>query len=245
MTATTTAPTVTKRDTNTARKSVPLGATPRVSLLPPELGERNKALGKQRNIRLVMVAVILLTVAAIGGAWYYAFSAGQAFVQEKQRTADLLLEQQKYADVQQAVNAVAMGEAALTVGGSTEIDWQDYLGRVQASLPAGVVLNTFTVDASTATEAYAQSEVPLQGARIATLQFTATSPALPEIPDWLNRLRELPGFVDANPGSVSLADEGAYTASITMHIDAQAYSYRFIEKPADPEAATTEEGDAK
>ena len=231
MTATTTAPAVTKREATSARKSVPVGAAPRVSLMPPELGERNKALGTQRALRLVMFGVVVLTVVAVAGAFYYSFSTSVLLVQEQQRTDELLLKQQQYADVQYAVSSVELGEAALRVGGSTEIDWQDYLGRVQASLPEGVVLNSFTVDASTATEQYPQSNIPLQGARIATLQFTATSSTLPEIPDWLNRLRDLPGFVDANPGSVSLGDAGTYTASITMHIDAQAYSNRLI--PAD------------
>ncbi|GMA91145.1 hypothetical protein [Homoserinibacter gongjuensis] len=243
MTATTTAPAVSKRDAAAARKSVPLGASPRVSLLPPELGLRNKALGTQRALRLLMFGVVLLTVAAIGGAWYLAFSSQLALSNEQQRTQDLLAEQQQYADVQFAVNMVDVGEAALRVGGSTEIDWQDYLGRVQASLPAGVVLNTFSVDASTVTSQYPQSGIPLQGARIATLQFTATSATLPEIPDWLNRLRDLPGFVDANPGSVSLDDASGYVASITMHIDAQAYSNRLTadEKAAD---ATSGQDDA-
>jgi hypothetical protein len=242
MTATTAAPAVSKRDAAAARKSVPLGAAPRVSLLPPELGQRNKALGTQRGLRLLMFAVVVLTVAAIGGAWYLSFTSQLALSGEQKRTQELLLEQQKYADVQYAVNMVDVGEAALRVGGSTEIDWQDYLGRLQASLPAGVALNTFSVDASTVTSQYPQSSIPLQGARIATLQFSATSATLPEIPDWLNRLRDLPGYVDANPGSVALDDSRGYLVSITMHIDAQAYSNRLT---ADKDAgeASSEQDD--
>lgn len=234
MTATATAPRT--REANTGRKAVPLGATPRVSLMPPELGQRNRQLGVQRGLRLLMFAVIVLVIAAIGGAWYLAFSANLALQAEQSRTADLLLEQQKYADVQAAIRDVQLGEAALRVGGSTEIDWQDYLGRVQASLPAGVVLDSFTVEAATVTEQYPQSSIPLQGARIATLQFSAVSPALPEIPAWLIQLRQLPGFVDATPGSVSRGSDGRYTASIEMHIDAEAYSNRLTAEDAEGSA---------
>jgi hypothetical protein len=234
MTATATAPRA--REANTGRKSVPLGAAPRVSLMPPELGERNRQLGVQRGLRLLMFAVIVLVIAAIGGAWYLAFSANLAMQAEQSRTADLLLEQQQYADVQAAIRDVQLGEAALRVGGSTEIDWQDYLGRVQASLPEGVVLDSFTVDAATVTEQYPQSSIPLQGARIATLQFSAVSATLPEIPAWLVQLRQLPGFVDATPGSVSRGADGQYTASIEMHIDAEAYSNRLTAE--DDEAAS-------
>src|SRR5690606_24016597 len=127
--------------------------------------------------------------------------------------------------------------------GSTEIDWQDYLGRVQGSLPEGVVLDSFTVDASSVTEQYPQSTIPLQGARIATLQFSALSSTLPEIPDWLNRLQSLPGFVDATPGSVSRTADGRYSASIEMHIDAQAYSNRLTaDEEADEEPSGEEAG---
>ncbi len=224
MTATATPPRV--RETNSSRKAVPLGATPRVSLMPPELGERNRQLGVQRALRLLMFAVIVLVIAAIGGAWYLAFSANLAMQAEQSRTADLLVEQQQYADIQAAIRDVQLGEAALRVGGSTEIDWQDYLGRVQASLPEGVTLDSFTVDAATVTEQYPQSSIPLQGARIATLQFSAISSTLPEIPAWLVQLRQLPGFVDATPGSVSRGADGRYTASIEMHIDAEAYTNR-------------------
>lgn len=242
MTATISEPTTARRGSS-PRASVPLGAVPRVSLMPPELGERNKQLGIQRSLRLLMLLVLVLVVAAIGGAWYLSLQAGIALATESQRTTLLQNERLQYADVEQAMREVALGGAALEVGGSTEIDWQDYLNRVQASLPAGVVINSFSVDASNVTSQYAQSSVPLQGARVATLQFSAVSPSIPEIPDWLNRLRELPGFVDANPNSVTAGGDGTYTASITMHIDAAAYSNRLVEKSANDTAdtATTNE----
>ncbi|QNO37772.1 hypothetical protein H4J02_01645 [Protaetiibacter sp. SSC-01] len=238
MTATVNAP-AQARAAGNRKTSVALGAVPRVSLMPPELGERNRQLGVQRGLRLLMFAAVVLAIGATAGAWYLAFGATLAAQAEQARTADLLLQQQQYAEVQQAIRAVELGEAALRVGGSTEIDWQDYLGRVQASLPEGVLLESFTVDASTVTEQYPQSSIPLQGNRIATLQFSAKSSTLPEIPDWLNRLQGLPGFVDANPGSVSRGVDGSYTASIEMHIDAQAYSNRLTADEA--EAAETEE----
>lgn len=240
MTATMSEPTTARRGAS-PRSSVPLGAVPRVSLMPPELGERNKQLGIQRSLRGLMLLVLVLVVAAIGGAWYLSIQAAVALGTESQRTTLLQNERLQFAEVEQAMREVALGDAALAVGGSTEIDWQDYMSQVQASLPAGVVITSFSVDASDVTSQYAQSSVPLQGARVATLQFTADSPAIPEIPDWLNRLSELPGFVDANPNSVTAsAQTGGYTASITMHIDAEAYSNRLVETSPDATDETTE-----
>ena len=85
--------------------------------------------------------------------------------------------------------------------------------------------------------------VPLEGGRVGTLAFAATSPTLPSIPTWLNGLRSLPGFVDAVPNSVTRQEDGSYTASITMHINAEAYSGRFAPKVPDAEVtATAEDG---
>ena len=65
MTATISEPTTARRGAS-PRASVPLGAIPRVSLMPPELGERNRQLGVQRLLRLVMVLVLALVVLGIG-----------------------------------------------------------------------------------------------------------------------------------------------------------------------------------
>ena len=159
-------------------------------------------------------------------------------MKQEQRTGELQGQQLQYADVREAQHQLELGEAAIRVGGSTEIDWQDYLLQLQASLPAGVTLQDVSVDSIGVMSEYAQSDVPLEGARIATLTYTAQSATLPTIPDWLDRLRGLPGFVDATPGSVTL-QEGVYTASITMHIDSSAYSNRLTK---DEDAETTDAG---
>lgn len=215
----------------------PTWSVPRVSLLPPEIGDRNKQRGQQRGLRLGVFAVLVLVLAAVAGCWYLATTSRLALVAAQGETTTLLAQQAQYADTQNALNAVALGEAALAVGGSTEVDWQDYLALVQGSLPPGVQLDSFLVDASTVTELYPQSEVPLEGARVATLQFTAISPGIPEIPTWLDGLRELPGFVDAVPGNVAQRDQGGYLATITMHIDAEVYTNRLVASAED--AGTT------
>lgn len=209
-----------------------VGTTPRVSLIPPEIGERNRQRGVQRGMRLAVFGVLVVVLAGVAGCWYLATTAQLALTQAQAETNTLLAQQAEFAETQNALNAIALGEAALSVGGSTEIDWQDYLRLVQDSLPEGVVLDSFNVDASSVTESYPQSDVPLQGARIATLQFSAISPGIPEIPSWLDRLRDLPGFVDAVPGSVIQRQQGGYVATLTMHIDAQVYTNRLVAESA-------------
>lgn len=180
----------------------------------------------RRGLRGVVLLVAVLVAAAVGGAWFLAFTAQTALDSARQETQALALQKSQFAEVQLTQQAIALGEAAVVVGGSTDIDWKAYFATLEAQLPAGVRIETLSVEAATPVQAYAQSETPLEGPRIATLTFVATSEALPAIPDWLDRLGALPGFVDATPNNVSLTGTG-YSVGITMHIDARAYSGRF------------------
>ncbi len=229
-----------------ARPAAPLGLAPRVSLMPPELGQRNRQLGIQRSLRAVMVLVLVLVLLAVGGAWYLSISSTVALGAEVNRTADLQTQKQSHQEIREAMNDVAIGAAGIQVGGSTEIDLLDYLSKVQGSLPEGVRLDVFDIESASISSLYPQSDVPLEGPRIATLKFTAISPGLPAIPVWLDGLSKLPGYVDAVPGSVDLATDGGYTVNITMHINADAYSNRMkteAERAGEigPQGAETEE----
>jgi hypothetical protein len=232
MSATLTAPPA-GRDKGSRNKAVvPVAQPPRVSLMPPELGERNRQLGVQRGLRLIMFMVAVLVAAGVAAAWYYSFSTSLALSSENTRTTALQAQRADHKAVQDAMDDVELGAAAIQVGGSTEIDLLDYLAKVQASLPAGVRLDVFKIESASVLSSYPQSTVPLEGPRIATLSFTAVSPGLPEVPVWLDGLTGLPGYVDAVPGSVVRLDDGSYTVEITMHINADAYSNRMQEEAA-------------
>jgi len=216
---------------------VSFATVPRANLLPPEIGEREKARGVRRGLRAIVFLAVLVVAAASAGAWFLAFTAQNSLEAAHQETDALLLQKSQFADVQLTQQAIALGQSAVVVGGSTDIDWKSYFRELESQLPAGVQIEGIAVDSATPIAAYTQSETPLEGARIATLTFTAVSQGLPTIPDWLDRLSLMSGFVDATPNSVTLDGE-TYKVSITMHINASAYSGRF-----DPQFAPVVEGD--
>ena len=208
-----------------------VGGEPRVDLLPPELFAQRKAAGNLRRLGLGVVLVALLVIGTIGLATFHSLRAQADLVAEQSRTQALLAQQKKYIEVRKVQVEVSSLQAAQQVGTSTEIDWKKYLTAVQATLPANVTLNSVTIDSASPLAAYAQSTVPLQGSRVATLSFTAVSPTLPEVPAWLDSLTSLPGYTDASPGSVTRdAATGAYTVDITMHINQAAFTKRFAAK---------------
>lgn len=208
-------------------QTLSIGGESRVDLLPPEVrfGRRAKVVRHQ-----VGFALFLATILMIGGVALVRAQALQAQVNlsiEEASTNSLLLQQRKYIEVQKVQEEINTIQAAQQVGTSTEIDWQQYLISVRATLPSSVTLDTISIDAATPFALYTQATVPLQGARIATLRFTAKSSTLPKVPAWLIALTSLPGYADASPGSVTRSESGAYSVSITMHINEAAFTNRF------------------
>jgi len=203
-----------------------VGGLPRVDLLPPEVrAERRSGVAVRRAWMGVVGAAVVAGI-AVGGATLHSIEAQDELVAAQADTQQLLLEQGKYTDVRETKADITLLTAAQAVAGATEIAWPSYLAQIQATLPAGVTVSTIAIDQATPTEDYAQSDTPLQGARVGTVTFSAKSDTLPSVPDWLDGLATLPGYTDATPGSVTL-EEGVYEATVTMHIDQRAFSNRF------------------
>ena len=204
-----------------------IGGESRVDLLPPELRVKRKAAVVHRRLGFL---VFLVAVLVAGGTALVRAQAVQAKVNfsiEAANAQSLLLQQRKYGEVQQIQKQVDTVQAAQQVGTSTEIDWKKYLISVQATLPPNVTLDSVNIDSATPFTSYAQANAPLQGERIATLSFTAISSTLPQVPQWLIALATLPGYADANPGSVNRLETGSYSVNITMHINQAAFTNRF------------------
>ncbi|WP_345761935.1 hypothetical protein [Diaminobutyricibacter sp. McL0608] len=211
--------------------SYEVGAEPRVDLLPPEVRAQRKAASTRRGLGFAVLASVLLVGLAAGGSAFLAFSAQASLTESQQQTSSLLAQQSKYISVRKLQDQVALATAAQQVGASTEIDWKTYLNKVQATLPANVVIDTVTVDSASPLAQYSQSTAPLQGARVATVTFDAKSSTLPEVPAWLTALAKLPGFADATPGTVTLDQTSkVYSVNITMHVNDAAFDQRFSPK---------------
>ncbi|AMB57660.1 hypothetical protein AWU67_00940 [Microterricola viridarii] len=223
-----------------------VGGEPRVDLLPPEVLRGRAAKATRRRLGVGVIASVAVVVLAVGGCFALSVQAQAQLLTEQARTSEILAAQGEFVDVTKVKFHLDLAKAAQQVGASTEIAWKDYLTQVQATLPASVMIDTVSIDSATPVALYAQPTVPLQGERMATVGFTAKSSVLPDVPTWLRALATLPGFSDALPGSVTLDEEsGVYTATITMHINDEAFSHRFApELPAEQAATDADESTA-
>ncbi|GAA1440201.1 hypothetical protein [Leifsonia poae] len=213
------------------RDALVVGGAPRVDLLPLEVRAGRKAKRLRRGLGYGVLATVIVMVLAAGAAFAFNVAAQARMLLAQSETATLLAQQQDFVEVRQVQGQVAVAQAAQQVGASTEIDWKAYLGRVQGTLPGDVSMQKVTVDSSTPMAIYAQATVPLQPARVATLTFTASSPNIPQVPEWLRALAKLPGYADATPGTITLdKTTNQYTVNITMHINDAAFDKRFQPK---------------
>ena len=204
-----------------------LGGDPRIDLLPPELRVERKVrvLLRRCSFGIIVLAVVAVGVTAL--AYALANQAQQDLLIAQHQTRSIVLEQQRFQGVAEIKEKIQLIQAAQLVGISTEINWHKYLNEVQATLPTSVNMDSVNIDSATPFSTYIQPTAPLQGERIATLNFTATSSTLPRVPDWLKSLATLPGFVDASPGSMTRNESASYSVNITMHIDEAAFSDRY------------------
>lgn len=209
--------------------NVAVGGSPRVDLMPPEIRLKRSQLRMRRRLRLGLLGVLVVVAVACAGAWAWGGLAQTNLAAAQSQQAALTSQAASFSAVTTLKDSIALIKAGQVVGDSSEINWQSYLTKLQATLPAGVVISTVTVDSATPLKPYAQTTTPLQGDRIAMLTFSASSATLPSIPVWLNGLKTLPGFVDATPGTVTLTDSG-YTAQVVMHINSDALANRFAAK---------------
>lgn len=233
------------RDSGRSGGGLVIGGPARADLLPPEVGAAAQGRVARRNAIALVVLAVLVVVAAYAGATFLALGAQAQLDAASQRTQELVTEQAKYAEVRQVTAMLATAAAAKQVGMSTEIDWEDYLTDIQASLPAGTLVTNVVAETATPLTDFNQPSVPLQGDRIGELTFTATSPSLPDVEAWLQALSKLDGYVDASPGSISLNEEtGTYEVAIKMHINKDALLLRFDDAARDARDKAKAERDA-
>ncbi len=207
---------------------------PRVNLLPPEFYSA-QAMGRlKRVLALVLVLVVALS-AGVYGLFSMALSQQRdALAEAEAETSRLLVRQQDFAEVPVVLNRLEQLEQARTLGMSTEVLWQDYLGYVLAVMPGGVKTASVKVSGATPMLAPAATTNPLlQDGAVTQLELTAISDTLPNIAQWQDNLNQIPGFQDAWVNLVTVGEDEDtkvpwFELSVTVQVTDEAYANRYL-----------------
>lgn len=210
-----------------------IAGSPRVDLMPPEIRVKRSQLATRRRLRLVLVGVAAVVLLGCGGTVALSTLSGIALTAAQSEQTQLLQQQGQFADVKNATQTIQLIKAGQQVAAATEIDWSGYLASTAALLPAGVTIDTATVEQATPVTPYGTAAVPLQGDHVATLTVVTSSADIPPVAQILASMETLPGFVDVEPATITRDDSAnIYHSTLTVHIDQRAFDGRFQPTPA-------------
>lgn len=219
-----------------------LGAVPRVELLPPAVREREKAQQSKRLVAASVVLALALVAAGYSLAYLRLVTAQNDLVAAQNRTQELLLEQQQYAEASTAASRVQVVENARSLVSSTEIAWDGVMAQVAAALPAGSTIVDATMTGTAPWASAPLVESPLRALYVAKVDLTVSLPSLPDAAELQRSLSAVTGYADAGINSASRSEDGAYTALIYLTLTPEAYLQRYTAdeaQTADAEADAT------
>jgi type IV pilus assembly protein PilM len=208
-------------------------ARPQVSLLPPEIGLRARARRLNQRFALVAAGVLVLTLGGIVGAHWYAGAQQNELDTAHAETRALLEQQKAYSDSKELAALLATLQDARAYGASTEIDWANYLGLIEATMPAGTSLVEATVSAASPWEVQPTPAGPLRGDVAGTIHLRTSSSTEGDLTAWVRSLELLPGYADSSLDSrvqeLDSEHDGTptYTAEVTLNVGADARARRF------------------
>jgi Tfp pilus assembly protein PilN len=213
-----------------SQSSIPglvLGGEPRVELLPPEVGWREKARGARRISVLLIVVALVLVACGYAVAGIQNTAAQSALTTSRNRELALATEQQKYAKSTAAINQVQDITTARAQAASTEVLWGHIMDEVTSRLPEGAALESFTLKGRSPWEAALQPVEPLRGPRVATVTLGVV-PSSVDATALSRALSTIPGYSDATVDA--LTNDGQDHTTITFDIDSTTLSGRFQTK---------------
>ena len=203
------------------RPRLAVGLVPQVTLLPAEVLEAGTFAARRRRLVGAVVLAAAAAVVAVVLATGVDGAASARLAQENARTAVLTPQLGKFDDVRDLQRRIALGRAAVKVGGSTMIDWNEQITDIEASMPSSFTVTSVSAAGATPTSVYPQGSTPLEPRRAATVTLTATTSSLgPDYAAWLRLLRSTRAYADAT--ATLATNEGVTTVTLTVHLDAKA-----------------------
>jgi len=208
-----------------ASEALVLGGIPRVHLLPPEIEGQRKVKAFRRSLLAGLAVTILVVIVAVGGVSLFLGTAVAGQANEQAQGVLLATQLKKYSSVTGVQSQVDAITVAQPVGVTGEILWAPFMASLQATLPAGITLTSFTAQLDAAGKTSTTN--PLVNDHVATISVTAQGPQA-VLTGWLAQLTGIKGIVGATPGAFSISpDPAQYVVNVDLLIGSDATAHRF------------------
>ncbi len=233
---------------NAVPEAVGAPRTPLVDLLPPEIEMRRK---ESRAKRLIVVAVVLF-MALLVGAWYFAYSVRTSVESDLAVEQDLTAAKQEelatydYIPLVRAALENAIGARALA--GSADVTWATQLDSLLKATPSDISLTALAVTAATPSDPLIEAGNAFQQADIGQLFFSGEAASELEVAAFQDAIDSLPAFRDTYISSVSLGstatgDVPYWSFSGTTRITSNALSGRTVTEQTFPSPSPSAESE--
>jgi hypothetical protein len=212
---------------------LPIGALPRVDLLPPSEMRRRDMLARARAWGWIGLGALAVALTTVGGAYTFQFASTVRLGAEQARTQDILVEIAALSEVSSALTTRNELRSLRAEAMAGDLAWGPVLERVAANLPPGVVVTEYALEAGPvpAAESDPETVVGVQGT------VTFTSPAAIDFVAATRELRGGDGMLDADLDAFTSAD-GVYTYTVRIALDQNVYTggYAPVDAAADADA---------
>lgn len=195
-----------------------IGGVPQVSLLPAEVRLAGSAAHHRRRLVAAVVVAGVLAGGGVAAASQVEQSARGRLDAATAQAAVLNAQLAKFDDVRALERRIAVGEAAVKVGGATTIDWDQQIRDIESEKPAGYTVTAIDASGASPLADFAQGSTIVEQHRAATVILTLrTATVGDEFSTWLHQLRALPACADVS-GATSVDSADVTTVTITVHL---------------------------
>lgn len=207
-----------------------IGGMARVDLLPNEVRVAQRGARQRVWLGVAVVAALVVTAGAYGAVKVTSLAAALELSREQDRTVELLAAQSEFSELRTLTGTRQALQDARIAGAYSEIDWMARVAEVQAALPADAVIIEMSLDSGDSMVAYPQPTTPFAAPVTAVMTFTAVTPTVPQVADWLDALEtSVTGFSAAGTSGVSWSEETqVYATGISVGVTQGAWSGRYI-----------------
>ncbi len=218
---------------NAVPEAVGAPRTPLVDLLPPEIEMRRK----EKRAKRLIVFVVVVFMALLGGAWYSVYALRTAAESDLAAEQDLTAAKQEelatydYLPVVRAALDNAVNARAAV--GSADVTWATQLNSLLTAAPTDVALTSLAVSAATPSAPIALDGSPFQQPDLGQLFFSGEATSEVAVAAFQDAIDALPAFQNTTISSVALksAAEGEvpiWTFTGSTRITSNALSGRTV-----------------
>jgi hypothetical protein len=184
---------------NRNKLKIPLmGAEPKISFLPPQIGQKYEVRRLASKVAVAVVIGIAVSVLAYLGAQSLWIASNTKLTEAQSENERVISLQKRYSAVVSLYNeSIELGAAAVVVS-DKQVDWGVYSELAYADLPRGGAINSMQFTAPSAMESLTNFD-ELDGQPIAvTLEIVFQSPTYKGVEMFLRSAQRWPGYVSGS-----------------------------------------------